>query len=836
MKKALLFAFLVLPALVFGQVINSFDVASPDTNYWYYFDTQYTTGRHFQTNGGATVDKGFLTLTYVTDPLHEGTAALKIDYSVHNTESWGGYTKLEHWNPDPAKAYDWSRYDSLEFWYYNTAPQSLPGRITFRLGLHDCSDSPNGTDTYTVGEVEYYYSFQKILDNAPGWKRFAMSLTADPNFWDGQGFNRTGWAGIQGNDKLDLDKIKGFSIEFSISGAGEGDVSAGTIILDGFTLFHPTKKAFIFFNGKDVAPEMGAAWTWGQSAVEIETGAGPLPGTNAIKWTQGDEWSNGWSGIGWSPVPPYDLTNVWDSDSLKLKCKAEDGVGPIRVQLEDGVAKVGSVFQPVTDGAFHQYTFALKDLAYQDGTSNFNTANVSVVGLMAEASAKAGKVVYFTDMWTGSPVIDVIAPNAVAGLTAFKGTYFNLVTWEDVPGESKEIYNVYASQSPITDVNAPGVTLIGSKIAHGTQSVTHHLVYPLVDTDVTWYYGIICLDDFSNASPLATFGPFTNAAKGIATIALKSPNFVADGDPKEFIDAGVKPFEFKASESHWSLGTFDNDADLSADVYLAMDDQNFYLCFDVIDNVFSYDPTGNWYEDDAIEFFIGLYDLKTVHNGLKRGAEPDYQMHFAMDRAENSSASGNPLYLNNTPNYIFQDFGAQDYIIECKIPLDSLLKGACAGDTRFHPVNGQKIIMDIVIHDSDSKNVRDGSLSFSEIASDNSWQGPQNWGTTWIGDRATVLAVDDRPGDVPVSYTLSQNYPNPFNPTTILAYSIPQSGKVTIDLYNVLGQKVATLVDGVKQAGAYQVEFNAKDLTSGVYFYHIQAGTFSQTRKMVLMR
>lgn len=88
----------------------------------------------------------------------------------------------------------------------------------------------------------------------------------------------------------------------------------------------------------------------------------------------------------------------------------------------------------------------------------------------------------------------------------------------------------------------------------------------------------------------------------------------------------------------------------------------------------------------------------------------------------------------------------------------------------------------------------------------------------------------------PVNYSLLQNYPNPFNPTTIISYSIPRSNLVTIKVYDILGREVTTLVNEYKQTGKYEVEFNAADLPSGVYFYRIKAGSFNQVRKMLLLR
>ncbi|MDX2129237.1 MAG: T9SS type A sorting domain-containing protein [Chloroherpetonaceae bacterium] len=85
-------------------------------------------------------------------------------------------------------------------------------------------------------------------------------------------------------------------------------------------------------------------------------------------------------------------------------------------------------------------------------------------------------------------------------------------------------------------------------------------------------------------------------------------------------------------------------------------------------------------------------------------------------------------------------------------------------------------------------------------------------------------------------YALSQNYPNPFNPSTTIRYQLPEKSNVTIDVYDILGKKVQTLVNGTKDAGNYEVNFNARNLSSGVYFYRIQAGSFTKTLKMMLIK
>ena len=96
--------------------------------------------------------------------------------------------------------------------------------------------------------------------------------------------------------------------------------------------------------------------------------------------------------------------------------------------------------------------------------------------------------------------------------------------------------------------------------------------------------------------------------------------------------------------------------------------------------------------------------------------------------------------------------------------------------------------------------------------------------------------VQEISSEVPHSYLLHQNYPNPFNPSTKIIWQSPVSSHQTLKVYGVLGNEIATLVDEYKPAGSYEIEFNASQLTSGVYFYKIQAGSFVKTKKMILLR
>jgi hypothetical protein len=111
-------------------------------------------------------------------------------------------------------------------------------------------------------------------------------------------------------------------------------------------------------------------------------------------------------------------------------------------------------------------------------------------------------------------------------------------------------------------------------------------------------------------------------------------------------------------------------------------------------------------------------------------------------------------------------------------------------------------------------------------------------GTTRVYKKSNATGVSDsrEAGQVPSEVTLFQNYPNPFNPTTTIRYGLPHRAHVLLTVYNALGQRVAALVNDDIEAGYHEVRFHAPGLASSVYYYRIQAGTFTETRRLVLLR
>ncbi len=128
----------------------------------------------------------------------------------------------------------------------------------------------------------------------------------------------------------------------------------------------------------------------------------------------------------------------------------------------------------------------------------------------------------------------------------------------------------------------------------------------------------------------------------------------------------------------------------------------------------------------------------------------------------------------------------------------------------------------------------EGSYSANDMA-ELSWNDTLLYARINGVEYGKLVGIDAR-RENPTDYRLSQNYPNPFNPSTTIEYALPASGVVTLKVYNVLGEIVAILADGFETAGNHFANLNARGLASGIYFYRLNAGSYVETRKMVLLK
>ena len=106
------------------------------------------------------------------------------------------------------------------------------------------------------------------------------------------------------------------------------------------------------------------------------------------------------------------------------------------------------------------------------------------------------------------------------------------------------------------------------------------------------------------------------------------------------------------------------------------------------------------------------------------------------------------------------------------------------------------------------------------------------------GSDKSAYFNETTPGeDIPNIFVLSQNFPNPFNPTTTISFSLPSTSMVSLTIFDILGRKIATIVDNeIMAAGNYSKQWNALEFSSGIYFYRLQAGQFSEIKKLILLQ
>ena len=853
-------------------VINSLADFPKDTTYWQYWANtggdnaaNETEGGHFEHQGSSGKDSSYANVSY-------SNGYMKVDYSTHDTEGWGGYVKLQHMHPDTLNGmYDWSQYDSLSYQYYvdsaGVATQS--SSITVRFNLIEYS-TIDGAHDYTGSQAlgEYYYSFAPGITDAAtgGWKTITIPFINNPGeFGAPTAFNRTGWAGIAGNERLDTDKIKGWSIEFSMGGGGDGDRTRGTILFDNIMLKGQKKIPLVLFNGKALGKKNSAGtFNWGGASSELVVGAGTTTATNALKWTLGGNWT----GYGWNLNPKANMSFEWPTDSLQLTYKSTGYSGSLRLQFEAGSGKVGKNITVAASDTYSTVKVALKDFNYVDGTSNLDTANVAVFQMLPEGDGVNGAVIHIADLYTGNPSFDFVPPAKPQSVTAIPGQYLNAVVWDDVPGEAGETYDVYASEVAFTDTVADSlasnnkVDLVELGVAEGKKTANHDILVPLSNIyNRSYYYAVVATDENGNKSTVsASTSPVSNFGRGVPVVSPTAPtDFKADGDLSEW--SNVVPFVVGTTENSYGTpnvttagggaGTFDDANDTGGKFYIAMDDSMLYMAADIIDNVVISDTAntgGGWWTGDALQMCLGLYDARgPKHNSLKRGAKPDYKLYFTQSAA-NSDNGGGELAKNGDGHYFHSNNGTTqtaNYTVEFRISLDSLrmkVSGwdASAGtnstpDSLYVPKVGDRLPVELLIHDNDSGSGLDAITTLSKLDNDRAHQTTEVWTYTFLGNKdGNKLSTEQ---DIVANvFSLEKNYPNPFNPTTTIEYSIGIAGPAKLMIYDILGREVVSLVNEYKQVGRHKVMWNASTMSSGVYFYRLETPTFTKTQKMILMK
>jgi len=778
--------------------------------------------------------EGGLSLALDENDVVQGTGAIDVNYYIPELHGWGSFIALQTMYPEDGELWDFSPAETFSFWLKVEEAPVRPDTVFFRVQL---SDMPAGATTHEI----YAYESATAIDAVSDWVEIQIPLIELPT--DGatvpsdSGFTRVpdGWGQPQNDLMLNLESIRSVEFDFVTSGwdpAGNLPADSGKVSIDYITLKGFRGVDVGYFNGLNTTTTVTNIFGWGQSTFELVDGMGYEDGLNALKWVMGDEWSNGWSGAGFD-LTPINYTPRWDTDSLKFHMNTPANTPELKFEFQGGGGNVYALLTPEAAGGWNFYAIPLDSFVIDDTAPNFDTSAVIVLGVMANGNAVAGTEIYIGSMVTGNPEMDVLAPAAPV-VSAVLQDFYTLVTWQDVPGESDEVYHVYASNNPITDLESDAVDVVATGVLETTQSVVHYLYAPLTDAAVDYYYAVECVDASGNVSEPGLSDMISNTALGIPTISLTPPTVTLDGDLSEWYDSDIVPFEMGPTSNSFGTpnvtGTVTDDADCYGTLFLAVDENFLYVAADVYDdNYDGWTGDGNWWEHDVFELFFGAYDQRGKrHTSFESGSEPDYKMVFTESHffAENEFEM-----LNDGVNFYFEGFNP-DYAFEAKVPLDSL---AGDDDDLFTALNGMRTPIEPSIHDRDN-GAWEGNVVNSPTNNDNAHQTPSVWSYTFVGDQDGVMGTDDQETYVPGEYYLANNYPNPFNPTTTIQYTTPVDGYVKLTIYNVLGEQIAQLANEVQPAGEHLITFDARNLASGMYFYRLEGNDFVKSKKMILMK
>ena len=516
----------------------------------------------------------------------------------------------------------------------------------------------------------------------------------------------------------------------------------------------------------------------------------------------------------------------------------------------------------------------------------FEWSNVSVLGAFFDHNTGIGGPIYLDDVYIGDDNTDLSVasdpPSALSGASGMADGPVNVVSW--TPQEEFGGYNVYVSATPITDVDAQGVQLIATVPFDAEDfSVEHQFEVPHPSlAPLPLYYAVTSLSAFGVEN-----SDVSNTAFEIANEDLPVQPYIlqlteAEGEilfnnlsqgivSSEGFPEGLAPFTI--NEDRITAGDVavlpESNEDFSASVIMGYTDLNeLFIYGEVTDDVIEFGGENNTGADawqfDSFEMGWGNYDVRFIpeggllvgspHQDFQRGEEPDYQFRITAfdDAAGNLIGTSTFVTTGTGPTgegevqgggSIFETTvdgsgNVTGYKFLSLIPLDAI-QFSGSGDAVLPPPTGEELRllpMNVAFNDADG-NTREHQVLWSTKgnAGANWWNTPNQWLTVAMAGRGTAVSTED--GEQPVAFSLEQNYPNPFNPSTQIRFTLGATETVNLAVYDMLGRKVASLVSGrTLPAGAHAVSFDASDLASGIYVYRMEAGSFSQTRRMILIK
>ncbi len=459
-----------------------------------------------------------------------------------------------------------------------------------------------------------------------------------------------------------------------------------------------------------------------------------------------------------------------------------------------------------------------------------------------------------------------VAPDAPTfGLTTMDG----VVTLTASAQSGVSEYEVYFADSAFTSTD--GASSVGTFSVDAGLTFQHSTTapHPSLATNFTAHYGLVAKTANGTESDITVSSietGMTAAANYIVELSDDQLDTVFDAIDDGVVPEasalaalfpdGYQPFEISEASGRKIIENGsggDNDADISGKMWVGFNAASAYMVIyaEITDDILVPTPRttageGGW-NYDSWEIGIGAYSPASFINGsdhenFEQGEEPDYQMRAGL--------------RVDTAAYMHANGGAFNGDINNSATIGESVTGgyrllSIANTNAFSVVNTESVDFDFptgdevttvpfnwTINDADAT-TRDTQVGWStKGGQDDWWNTPARWETVaLVGADAVPNSNEDDGISKPFTFELNQNYPNPFNPTTNISFRLGTTSNVTLEVYNLLGQKVATLLQNEKlSAGAHSQKFDASSLASGMYVYRISTESFTQSRKMMLIK
>lgn len=433
-------------------------------------------------------------------------------------------------------------------------------------------------------------------------------------------------------------------------------------------------------------------------------------------------------------------------------------------------------------------------------------------------------------------------------------------------------YDVYFADSAFSTV-VGGARVASIDPAVGL-TATHSIQapHPSLVENFDAYYGVVARSDIGSPSDMTTGminTSMTVRENYIVELSAEAVEAVAsaveDGVVPEasvlasFFPADYTPFEINTQSVQVEGGDpVDSNQDLSAKFWVGIENTTgsdlmiFYaeIMDDIIVPADNATNGGGGWNFDSWEGGIGSYSPQSIitgsdHRSFESGDEPDYQLRAGFMVGADpyihgwDGDAGDPGFNQLVGNSATVGDSSQAGMYRLLTILSTIeFSGVNAAAKNFDFPTGSEVTtipFQLAVNDNDGTS-RDAQYAWSSKSTSQWWNTPSEWEVVaMVGSEATYTSNEPTP--MPSSFELKQNYPNPFNPTTTIQFSLATAQNVTLEVYNMLGQKVATLVQNQPMtAGIHTQSFDASALASGMYIYKLYTPEFSQSRRMMLIK